>query len=596
MRKSKVAGVAGAVRIQPLTFAELAKQELHGKRLDTTSMARRINEVPPVTSTGLDLRALYDAHVEGAFVPKAHTKVMQVLIQFPKDLVDLDDADGLLWHAKEFGKRIWGDEAIFADRYDLDEKSKGVVDLFVAPRYIKTTKRNREGRPAISMTRHNKLLAEKHGRDPTKVWDVGKSLQDELHEYLRDVMSLEGVERGSPKLFAGSDWKSAEQLREEELATMKLELETQGAAVEAAVTAIPQWKEKAEEAGREAGFEVGVDEGRAKVAEEEAAARQARDAAVQVEQAAQMARDAADEAHRLAAEDRRAARQEKEDARAEGKREGLAAASHELLSREAQVVEEERRLGALAAGLNDREKAAVENELASNALLADLGQRDRKAKALEAGMEAFAVGDLIAATTNAAGARILEYKDRDARERWHERILPAFREVWRFVTEALARLAKREKERAAELDKREAALASAEAGRAAIEGFLAGDLKATMAADGAKTFTFTSAEADKRWREKIRGAGIKAWDFVRRAGEESEAVERLAAKLEKLIEPINEVRTDYEAASELARQAMSLNPVTAAALASVNNPMVQEAEAALASQRHFRASRPGAGR
>lgn len=233
MKKSVVAGVAGAVRVATLTLAELDKQEKHGKRVDTTSQARRITETPPVTTTGLDLCALYAAHIEGAFIPKATTKVMHVLIQFPRNLIDHDDAEGLLRHAREFGKRVWGEDAIFADRYDRDEKSKGVVDLFVTPKYMKTTKLDRVGRLAVSMTNHNKALAKKYGRKPTSVWDIGRSLQDELHAYLRDVMRLEGVKRGSPKVYAGDDWKSAEQLRIEELEEENRRLQEKAAELEA---------------------------------------------------------------------------------------------------------------------------------------------------------------------------------------------------------------------------------------------------------------------------------------------------------------------------------------------------------------------------
>jgi hypothetical protein len=284
------------------------------------------------------------------------------------------------------------------------------------------------------------------------------------------------------------------------------------------------------------------------------------------------------------------------EARAEGKREGLAAASQELIDRETRVLEEEQRLGALAADLGEREDAAGKKEIANQARSAELDDRTRKAKALEAGIEAFAIGDLVAATINAAGTRRLEYKDGAARERWHEKIVPAFNEVWRFVTDALARFAKREKERGAELDKREAALALAEADGAAIEAFLSGDLQATTSANGAQTFSFTSAEADSRWREKIRGAGMKAWAFARRAGEQAEAVAALAAKLEKLIEPIKEVRDTYDTATALARKAMVSNPVTAAGVAAGNDPVVQDAEAALALQRDFVAQRQAMGR
>lgn len=212
--KKQVSGVAGAARIKNVDRAGLARAEKHGKRLDQTGKSRAINDVPPVTTTGLDLQALYEKHVEGAFVPKAKSSAMHLLIQFPTDLVNGADAGYMLHHSRAFAEHIFGGEAIFADRVDRDERSQCVVDLFVAPRYLKITKR--ESKPAVSTTHHLKALAEAHGEKPLP-FGYGRALQTAFFEYMRDVMQLEGVERGKAKAVAGQDWKSAEQLRAEEL-------------------------------------------------------------------------------------------------------------------------------------------------------------------------------------------------------------------------------------------------------------------------------------------------------------------------------------------------------------------------------------------
>lgn len=235
--KKQVSGVAGAARLKNVDRAGLARAEKHGKRLDKTGKARSINDVPPVTTTGLDLQALYDKHVEGAFVPKAKSLAMHLLIQFPTDLVDGADAEYMLRNARAFAEQVFGDQAIFADRVDRDEQSQRVVDLFLAPRYMKTTKR--ESKPATSTTHHLKMLAEAHGEKPLP-FGYGRALQTAFFEFMRDVMRLEGVERGKSKAIAGPDWKSAEQQRAEELddlhtqATVKLEsLEREQALVQA---------------------------------------------------------------------------------------------------------------------------------------------------------------------------------------------------------------------------------------------------------------------------------------------------------------------------------------------------------------------------
>lgn len=217
--KSEVSGVAGAVRVDQLKLADLTAAEHHGKRLDLTGKSRAINDEPPITTTGLDLHELFQAHIKGAYVPRARFKAMHVIIQFPKDLVDGNDAASMLHHAREFTRRVFGGDAIFADRVDRDEKSRHLVDLFVAPKYLKKTKH--QEKVAVTMSRHLKAVAEKYGHGTTPR-EIGRALQDALFQYLREDMGLAEAQRGSPKLIPGDDWKAAEQLRVEELDEQKV--------------------------------------------------------------------------------------------------------------------------------------------------------------------------------------------------------------------------------------------------------------------------------------------------------------------------------------------------------------------------------------
>lgn len=228
--KSVNSGIAGSVRLHQLTRAGITIAEKHGKRLDATGKARPINKDPALTRTGLDLNDLYDAHVKDAFIPAAKTKAMHMILQFPKELVDPNDAAGMLDHARAYAERVFGPDAVFADRIDRDEKNKQVVDVFVAPKYEKRTKK--DVKTAVSMTRHLKLLAKKHGHVPHPM-GIGRAMQDELFEYFRDVMKLDGVERGAKKVFAGDDWKSAEQQRLEELEEKGRELDKKEADLKA---------------------------------------------------------------------------------------------------------------------------------------------------------------------------------------------------------------------------------------------------------------------------------------------------------------------------------------------------------------------------
>ncbi|ONF97018.1 hypothetical protein [Sphingomonas jeddahensis] len=290
--KKQVSGVAGAARIKNLDLAGLARAEKHGKRLDQTGKARAMNDLPPLTTTGLDLLALYDRHIEGAFVPRAKSSVMHILIQFPTELVDGEDPGYMLHHARVFAERVFGDEAILADRLDRDEKSRHVVDLFVAPRYMKSTKR--ESKPAISTTHHLKALAKEYGEKPLP-FGYGRALQTAFFDYMRDEMKLDGVERGKAKAVSGNDWKSAEQQRLEELDGLEAQKTS-------ALARIEQDRVRAEAAAAEAAHRAAEREEALAARERKATERERAIAAREIETAAAGDRAAA---ARLAAEQAR---------------------------------------------------------------------------------------------------------------------------------------------------------------------------------------------------------------------------------------------------------------------------------------------------
>lgn len=222
MRRSPVAGISGSIRAVCLSKADLTAAERHGKRLDVTSKARAISKDPPITSTGLDLWKLYRKHVRDAFVPKCNTVAKHVIIQFPKDLVDGENPQHMLHHARRIVETIFNEQSIFADRIDRDEQGRHIVDIFVAPKYIKKTKKT--SRLAVSVSVHEEALAEKHNRSNSSR-GRGQAMQDAIFAYFRDEMKLPGVQRGDPKANPGPDWKSAEELRKEELESMKAEAE-----------------------------------------------------------------------------------------------------------------------------------------------------------------------------------------------------------------------------------------------------------------------------------------------------------------------------------------------------------------------------------
>lgn len=221
MEKGSLTGKSGAIRILPLTMAKLRLAERHGKREDEISKLRVVNSEKPVVYKGLNLVELYKKHTEGAFIPKGKTVVQHALFQFPAELVDSEDAEYMLHHSVAMSELIWGADAVIAARVDRDEKSRRVVDVFLCPKYLKQTKR--ESKVAVSMTKHMKELADRYGHEKPSPTNIGRALQEFVYEYFRDVMKLDGVKRGSAKSLRGSDWKSAEKLREEELEKLKAE-------------------------------------------------------------------------------------------------------------------------------------------------------------------------------------------------------------------------------------------------------------------------------------------------------------------------------------------------------------------------------------
>lgn len=212
----KATGLSGAVRVQRLTRSTLAKAEAHGRRLDATAQARKMNDELPISVTGLNLVELYERHVADVFVPKSDTKALHVIVQFPTKLVDSERPELMLHHAREFAKSVWGDAAIFGDRVDRDEKGKHIVDLFLAPKYQKKTKHTEK--TAVATSKHLQDLAVAVGRwSPIKSKKAplrvqGQALQDAVYSYFHEVMGLQSVQRGSAKKQPGDDWLSAEEL------------------------------------------------------------------------------------------------------------------------------------------------------------------------------------------------------------------------------------------------------------------------------------------------------------------------------------------------------------------------------------------------
>lgn len=208
-------------RIKPLNGPLLAAAEQHGRRLDAAAIRRKVRDDPSLTWTpdGVDgdPLALSDRladHVAGALVPKAKAKALHMLVKLPASVPveTVEDARAALALIVQFAQDSYGGNAVFSARMDRDERSLNSVDLFLAPRYLKVTKRKSE--EAVSLTRFGKLLAKKRGiedrSDSAKgsMQAQGSALQDELADWL----TARGFEaqRGVAKDRDGDDWKTPE--------------------------------------------------------------------------------------------------------------------------------------------------------------------------------------------------------------------------------------------------------------------------------------------------------------------------------------------------------------------------------------------------
>lgn len=208
-------------RIRQLNGPLLAAAEQHGRREDDAAKRRKVRDDPSLTwvpegisADPLALSDRLDDHVAGALVPKAKTKALHMLVKLPVSVpVETEaDARAALALVVQFAQDTYGGRAVFSARMDRDERSLNSVDLFLAPRYLKVTKRKSE--EAVSLTRFGKILATKRGiedrSDSAKgsMQAQGSALQDELADWL----TARGFEaqRGAPKDRDGDDWKTPE--------------------------------------------------------------------------------------------------------------------------------------------------------------------------------------------------------------------------------------------------------------------------------------------------------------------------------------------------------------------------------------------------
>ena len=244
MSDSERLGHKCSVRLRALDLAALGKAEIHGKRDDFTAKARRVRDIDPLVYGGLNLRECFERHVEGARRSKKMTKPCgHLLFQFPTGMrLDGERVEQAMMNsAIQFTEKVYGGRAVFAARVDRDEKNRHVVDVFIAPRYVKTTKAG--DTDWISVGRWHEALCRKHrdeivrrmGKFNTYPRAQGMALQSEFIEFLRgkglDIddkveKELPLPDRDEPEVYAAkriaeANRREAEAEAEVEAATAK---------------------------------------------------------------------------------------------------------------------------------------------------------------------------------------------------------------------------------------------------------------------------------------------------------------------------------------------------------------------------------------
>jgi len=235
-------GQSGSYRAEALDTAGLSAMEAHGKRLDRTGDRRVVRNTKALIydpyGHGLNLIKAHADHIKGARVNKGAKKVaLHAFIQFPTDLeITPENEQMMLDQAVAFVNKTHGRKAVFHGRLDRDEKGRHGVDVFFAPTYDKTTSQGTER--WVSLSKFGAALArdrlgqkakeEKTDKkdpatgkaiwepvfdendNPVMVWQdssffVGRVMQDEWFEHLRDDVGLDWAKRGKQKVSRDPD-------------------------------------------------------------------------------------------------------------------------------------------------------------------------------------------------------------------------------------------------------------------------------------------------------------------------------------------------------------------------------------------------------
>jgi len=214
----------------------LGASELHGKRLDTTSQKRIITAPNSINwskageNNGLDLVAAFKAHKkETGAVERGNAEIgTHLLVVVPPEWIkeggDIHDPNNpntlkAIQAAKEWAESWQGEGAVFAYRFDLDEKGTGVIDLFTAP-VFEQGRRNGKTVKTISPSMAKRELVKRTGEKTS-----GAAFQTSWAEWAETHLDTR-MERGNRKAETGREHVHAE-IYAKAAETLKAEIETE---------------------------------------------------------------------------------------------------------------------------------------------------------------------------------------------------------------------------------------------------------------------------------------------------------------------------------------------------------------------------------
>jgi len=195
----------------------LAASEDHAKRLDNTSQSRVVNETQPIAwskagdENPLELVKAFKLHKAetGAVERNKCAMGMHLIVNVSPDwLGNGHDPDNpkviaLIENTVRWVESWQGEGAVFAYRYDLDEKGSGVVDVFSAPSRIQG---RRGGKQTLTISPNmvkNELKAK------WKTPNSGAAMQSDWAQWAQRHLDPT-IQRGRPKEQTGRDHVHAE--------------------------------------------------------------------------------------------------------------------------------------------------------------------------------------------------------------------------------------------------------------------------------------------------------------------------------------------------------------------------------------------------